>query len=72
LGLLGWRAVHAPARELSVRWVARDVAVDGLVFGDLTAGGVRLSAEMDPPGGWVDVGLDLRTGRELWRGAPAR
>jgi hypothetical protein len=68
LCVLGWRHVVAVDPDLAVRWVARDVAVDGILWRGCQGGRVRVSAEMDPPGGWVDVVLDAATGRELGRG----
>lgn len=65
--ILGWNDVHAIARDLSTRWIARDVAVDGLVFGAVDGSLLAVHAEMDPPGGWFAVTLDARDGRELGR-----
>ena len=70
LYILGWRHVFAIDSELAVRWVSRDVAVDGITWHERDGDRIRLSAEMDPPGGWVDVELDAVTGRELARGRP--
>lgn len=72
LFILGWRHVTALDRTLAVRWVAADVAVDGIIFVSLSAGRLHLLAEMDPPGGWVDVELDALTGRELTRASSRR
>jgi hypothetical protein len=49
--------------------MARDVAVDGLTGADgCHDGGVLIvNAEMDPPGGWFEVVLDARSGRDLGR-----
>lgn len=57
----------AVGASLGVRWVARDVAVDGLIFHAAAGDRITLSAEMDPPGGWVEVVLDAATGHELAR-----
>jgi len=65
--ILGWTDVHAIDSQLQTRWIAKNVAVDGIVFGEVRDNAVIVSAEMDPPGGWVDVALDMRTGAELWR-----
>lgn len=65
-----WVWVELSAR-LATRWVARNVAIDGIVFVELRDNAVIVSAEMDPPGGWVDAALDLGTGEELWRESPA-
>lgn len=70
LYILGWRHVVAVDRTLAVRWISRDVAVDGITWRDRVGDRLLLSAEMDPPGGWVDVELDAATGRELARASP--
>lgn len=67
LHILGWRHVVAIDKTLAVRWISKDVAVDGIVWVDGTEDRIQLSAEMDPPGGWVDVELDTATGRERSR-----
>lgn len=65
--VLGWRNVIAVDRTLAVRWVSRDVAVDGITWKGESRNRIQLSAEINPPGGWVDVELDAVTGRELAR-----
>lgn len=70
LYVLGWRHVVAVACDLATRWVSHDVAIDGIVWRGVEADRIQLSAEMDPPGGWVDVELDAATGRELSRSNP--
>lgn len=65
LYVLGWRDVVAVAPTLEVRWIARDVAVDGIVWCEQRGPHLRLDAEMDPPGGWVPVVLDAATGRRV-------
>jgi hypothetical protein len=67
LFILGWTDVHAIDSQFETAWVARGVAVDGIVFIEGRDDAVILSAEMDPPGGWVNVALDVHTGAELWR-----
>ena len=70
LHILGWRHVTAVDATLAIRGVSRDVAVDGITGGDLHGDRIHISAEMDPPGGWVEVELDALSGRELRRGLP--
>jgi hypothetical protein len=53
--------------DLRPVWTARDLAVDGVVFGASDGRTITLGAEMDPPGGWFRVVLDARTGREIRR-----
>ena len=66
--VLGWTDVRAYAPpDAILRWHARHVAVDGLTFDALDGTTLRLHAEMDPPGGWFAVSLDITSGRELER-----
>jgi hypothetical protein len=67
LYVLGWHHAYAVGPDLKVRWQARDLAVDGIVFRDAAGPTIVVSAEMDPPGGWFEVELDAATGRELAR-----
>lgn len=66
--VLGWTDVrtYAPP-DATLRWHAHHVAVDGITFDALDGTTLRLHAEMDPPGGWFAVSLDITTGRELER-----
>lgn len=63
LYVLGWRDVIAIDRSLAVRWVSKDVAVDGILWRGQDGDRIELAAEMDPPGGWIEVELDVATGR---------
>jgi hypothetical protein len=65
LYILGWRNVTAVDRTLAIKWVSVDVAIDGITWRGQLGDRIQLSAEMDPPGGWVDVELDAATGRQL-------
>jgi hypothetical protein len=65
--VLGWTDIRAYDSTASLRWHARNVAVDGITFDCLQASVLRVHAEMDPPGGWFAVSLDPATGRELDR-----
>ena len=67
LMILGWTDVWIYDAELTLRWRARDVAVDGVTFDEVVGSVVRLHAEMDPPGGWFAVSLNAANGRELGR-----
>jgi hypothetical protein len=67
LFVLGWCNVVAIDKTLAVRWVSTNVAVDGITWRRQDGDRILLSAEMDPPGGWGDVELDARTGREIAR-----
>ncbi len=65
LFVLGWRDVVAVAPTLAVRWIARDIAIDGIIWREQRGAHLLLDAEMDPPGGWVPVVLDAATGRRV-------
>lgn len=67
--VLGFTDVIAIDATFSIRWTARDVAIDGITGADgCRAGDVLVvHADMDPPGGWFEVALDARNGRELGR-----
>ncbi|EYF07391.1 Hypothetical protein CAP_0144 [Chondromyces apiculatus DSM 436] len=67
--VLGWTDVHAIDGQLAPCWVARDVAVDGILLREARDQELHMLAEMDPPGGWVGIVLDARTGAELSREA---
>jgi hypothetical protein len=67
LYVLGWSYVFAFAPSLELRWRSERIAVDGIVWFERVGELLRLSCEMDPPGGWQDVSLDRATGRELSR-----
>lgn len=72
LYILGWRHVVAVDDSLAVRWASRDVAVDGITWRGREGDRILVSAEMDPPGGWVDVELDAATGCVTRRCDPPR
>ena len=63
--ILGWCHVQALDTRLELVWSARDLAIDGLLLLGCDGDTLRLSAELDPPGGWVDVSLDLDSGARL-------
>ncbi len=55
---------------MEVVWEIEHIAVDGIVVDDIDEEIVRISAEQDPPGDWVDYLVDLRVGE--WRPAIPR
>ncbi len=67
LFVLGWTDVRAYDAGLVLRWHARNVAVDGITFAGVEGPVLKVSAEMDPPGGWFEVLLDAGTGQEKGR-----
>lgn len=65
--ILGWTDVHAIESDLSTRWIAHHIAIDGLTFERSHEGTCIVHAEMDPPGGWFKVTLDASDGHEISR-----
>lgn len=65
LFVLGWTQALAVDATLSTRWRSGHIAVDGITWRERIGDRILLSCEMDPPGGWVDVELDARTGEQL-------
>jgi hypothetical protein len=68
LYVLDGEQVTCLAASLAVVWVSSPIAVDGLQFEALEGDRLIVLAEMDPPGDWWRVELDLLSGRELSRG----
>lgn len=46
----------------ATRWTSDKIAVDGVIINSFDGNILRVSAEMDPPGGWVDVLVSRRDG----------
>ena len=67
LFVLGCEDIHAYRPSLDLRWHAKDVAADGITFNRIDGDRLWVNAEMDPPGGWFAVEIDLATGKELSR-----
>ncbi len=63
LYVLGGRDIQKFDRDLNHLWTSEPLAVDGLTFTAFSEAGLHVSAERDPPGGWVPVTLDVRTGQ---------
>lgn len=51
--------------KMDLLWRNESLAVDGVTFGGVSGNVLDISCELDPPGGWVDKRLDIRTGKEL-------
>lgn len=51
--------------KMELIWRNENLAVDGVVFGGISGNVLDISCETDPPGGWVDKRLDIRSGKEL-------
>jgi len=65
--LLGCSEVIAYRPSLDVRWHAKNVAVDGVVFDRVEGSRLWVKAEMDPPDRWYAVEINLHTGKEISR-----
>lgn len=46
-------------------WRNTNLGIDGVIIIEFTDNEIYGSGEWDPPGGWVDFILDLRTGRKV-------
>ena len=53
--------------DLQEMWSSHHVAVDGIVCKEIGQQFLTVDAEMDPPGGWQRVTIDLKTGKEVSR-----
>lgn len=49
---------------LNQLWTSEPIAVDGITSPEFSGPYLYVSAELDPPGGWVPVTLDVMTGRK--------
>lgn len=52
-------------KNMELLWRNESIAVDGVTFNGIENSALCVSCELDPPGGWVDKRLDIRTGKEL-------
>lgn len=60
--VLGASLVVKLAPPCEVLWRSPEIAVDGVVFAAFDEDRLVLDCELDPPGGWVRVALNSRTG----------
>lgn len=58
-------SLYRLALDGTMRWSARDLAVDGLLVRDVRDGVIVVDAEQDPPGGWEELRVSLESGRRL-------
>ncbi|OJH37364.1 hypothetical protein [Cystobacter ferrugineus] len=63
LYVLGGRDIQKFDRDLRWQWSSAPIAVDGITMTGFSGQWLHVSAERDPPGGWVPITLDVRTGR---------
>jgi hypothetical protein len=47
----------------SLRWMSQGLGIDGVTVDEFDANTVRGQGEWDPPGGWQQFQLDMRTGQ---------
>ena len=62
LYVLGCCNVTALDKDINIKWKSPNIAVDGILFNDVINDIMHIQCEMDPPGGWVERQIDLRTG----------
>jgi hypothetical protein len=67
LFVLAGQEVLAFNSHLQEIWSTQGLAVDGVVLKEIGENSLIVEAEMDPPGGWQRVIIDIKTGRELLR-----
>lgn len=61
--ILDGTGVIAFNANLNEKWRNHTLAVDGVTFEEIIDNQImRISCEMDPPGGWVDKKIDIQTG----------
>lgn len=53
-------------RECTLIWKADNIAVDGIILIGFENNIIRVSCEMNPPGGWVERRFSLENGEELF------
>ena len=51
--------------NLSIAWKSPEVGIDGVVISGIEGSLIAGKGEWDPPGGWKDFKLDIRTGAQL-------
>ena len=55
--------ITALNRNLEVLWSKHNLAIDGVILGEMVSEDViEISCEMDPPGGWVSKMINISTG----------
>ena len=67
LFVLSGSGITAYDRDLNVLWKNTNLAVDGVCIYGISDDKkqLKISCELDPPGGWVDKKVDMATGIEL-------
>ncbi|MDY7229693.1 hypothetical protein [Hyalangium rubrum] len=70
LYVLGGENIQKFDPGLNWMWTSERIAVDGIVATGFSGQHLHVSAEMDPPGGWMPVTLDVLTGQRVTGTAP--
>ncbi|MCR5228345.1 MAG: hypothetical protein K6E27_14185 [Eubacterium sp.] len=60
--ILGCESIIAIDIDARFVWKSDSIAVDGIVCNGIEGHIMYISCEMDPPGGWEDMKIDLLTG----------
>ena len=63
--ILGCENIIAIDIDARFVWKSDNIAVDGIVCNGIEGHIMYISCEMDPPGGWEDMKIDLLTGNTI-------
>ena len=63
--ILGCENIIAFDRDANIVWKSDQIAVDGIVCDGIEGQIMYISCEMDPPGGWKDMKIDILTGKPV-------
>lgn len=63
--ILGCENIIALYKDGNIVWKSDPIAVDGIVCDGIEGQIMHVSCEMDPPGGWKDMKIDLLTGKTI-------
>ena len=63
--ILGCENIIAIDIDARFVWKSDNIAVDGIVCNGIEGHIMYISCEMDPPGGWEDMKIDLLTGKTI-------
>ncbi len=63
--ILGCEKIIALNKDGIIIWESDYLAVDGIVCNEIEGNSMKVSCEMDPPGGWVDKKINLLNGKVI-------
>ncbi len=63
--ILGCENIIAFDIDANIVWKSDQIAVDGIVCDGIEGQIMYISCEMDPPGGWKDMKIDILTGKPV-------